>query len=82
MRAIAEELDRAPESGLDRVGAVEMKLTPIGAGDFHGSIEEIARAAADIGGQYFHVTDSLGARITADVYRRPARPRRRRRWFS
>ncbi|MEV6274274.1 hypothetical protein [Nocardia sp. NPDC051832] len=80
MRVRAEELDRAPGSGLDRIGAVEMKLTPIGAGDFHGSIAEIARAAAEIGGDYFHVTDSLGTRIMADVYRRE--PRQRRRWFS
>ncbi|MEV0250270.1 hypothetical protein AB0H76_26980 [Nocardia sp. NPDC050712] len=81
MRGIAEELDRAPALGFDRVGAVEMTLTPIGAGDFHGSIEEIARAATEIGGEYFHVTNSLGARITAEVYRREPRPRRRR-WFS
>ncbi len=73
---MAEELDQAPERGFDRVGAVELKLSRIGAGDFHGSIDEIARAAAQIGGQYFHVTNSQGARITADVYRRAPRPPR------
>ncbi|MGW5515627.1 hypothetical protein [Nocardia africana] len=78
MRARAEELDAAPAEGFEPVGAVEMTLSAFGAGDIHGSIDEIAYAAADLGGEYFYVTDSLGARVTAVVYRRS---RRRRRWF-
>jgi hypothetical protein len=74
----AEELDTAPSGGFDPVGAVEMKLTHIGAGDIHGSIDEIARAATDLGGGYFYVTNSRGSRITAVVYRRNPGPRR---WF-
>ncbi|MGW0057591.1 hypothetical protein [Nocardia nova] len=78
MRMRAEELDVPPAGGFDRIGTVEMTLSAFGAGDIHGSIDEIAYAAADLGGEYFHVTDSLGARVTAVVYRRS---RRRRRWF-
>ncbi|MFI5782289.1 hypothetical protein [Nocardia sp. NPDC051570] len=67
---MAEELSTAPSEGFDSVGTIEMTLSMIGAGDIHGSIDEIARAAAGIGGEYFVVTDSLGATITAEVYRR------------
>ncbi|MDR7172336.1 hypothetical protein J2W56_006097 [Nocardia kruczakiae] len=77
MRVRAEELDAPPTEGFDPIGTVEMTLSAFGAGDIHGSIDEIAYAAADLGGEYFHVTDSLGARVTAVVYRR----HRRRRWF-
>ncbi|WP_024802682.1 hypothetical protein [Nocardia sp. BMG51109] len=75
---MAVELDTPPESGFDSLGEIELRLSRIGAGDIHGSIDEIACAAADMGGEYFYVTDSLGARITAAVYRRSPRPRRRR----
>ncbi|MVU80406.1 hypothetical protein GPX89_24545 [Nocardia sp. ET3-3] len=76
MRSRAEELDKAPSGGFDPVGAVEMTLTPLGAGDFHGSIDEIAHAAAALGADHFYVTNSLGSRITAIAYRRAPRPRR------
>ncbi|MFC9892797.1 hypothetical protein ACFVMC_03805 [Nocardia sp. NPDC127579] len=78
MRGLAEELDRPPETGFAHIGAVEMRLTPMGAGDFHGAIAEIARAATELGGDCFHVTDSLGSRVVAEVYRRYPR---RRRWL-
>ncbi|RDI65608.1 hypothetical protein [Nocardia pseudobrasiliensis] len=74
---MAEELSTTPSEGFEAVGRVEMRSSPLGAGDIHGLIDEIARAAAGIGGEYFFVTDSLGATITADVYRRSTgRPRR------
>ncbi|WP_225728296.1 MULTISPECIES: hypothetical protein [unclassified Nocardia] len=77
MRHIAEELDTEPSQDFDPVGTVEMALSRWGTYDFHGSIDEIARAATDIGGEYFYVTDSLGARITATAYRRKNRSRSR-----
>ncbi|MCM6778368.1 hypothetical protein NDR87_33175 [Nocardia sp. CDC159] len=70
MGVVAEELDVAPGEEFESVGVVEMALSPMGAGDIHGVIDEIARVAADMGGEYFHVTDSLGQTITAVVYRR------------
>ncbi|MTE12476.1 hypothetical protein [Nocardia aurantiaca] len=76
MRTMAEELSPAPTEGFERVGAVELRLTPMGAADIHGSIDEIACAAAAIGGEYFSVNDSMGSRITATVYRRTRRPSR------
>ncbi|WP_025347695.1 DUF1471 domain-containing protein [Nocardia nova] len=78
MIARARELDSPPASGFDRVGEVEMALSRFGAGDIHGSVDEVARRAAEIGGDSFYVTESLGPRITAVVYRR--RPKRR--WFG
>ncbi len=78
VNAVAEEFDIAPSSGFDRVGTVELRLSPIGAGDIHSSVDEVARRAAEIGGDHFYVTESLGPRITAVVYRR--RPKRR--WFG
>ncbi|MEV5652154.1 DUF1471 domain-containing protein [Nocardia sp. NPDC052254] len=77
MIARAQELDIPPSSGFDRVGEVEMTLSRFGAGDVHSSVAEVARRAAEIGGDYFYVTESLGPRITAVVYRR----RSKRRWF-
>ncbi|MBF6330774.1 hypothetical protein [Nocardia transvalensis] len=76
----AEELDTPPSDGFDPVGTVEMTLSHFGTADFHGAIDEISRAAADIGGEYFYVTNPMGHRITATVYRRkPRSPRSRRR---
>ncbi|MGW4248861.1 hypothetical protein [Nocardia sp. NPDC004722] len=77
MRSRAEELDKAPSDGFTPVGAVEMTLSLLGASDIHGSIDEIAHAAADLGGDHFYVTESLGPRITAVVCRRLRPPRRR-----
>ncbi|GAB2518500.1 hypothetical protein [Nocardia heshunensis] len=77
MRSRAEELDKAPSDGFTPVGAVELTLSPLGASDIHGSIDEIAHAAAELGADHFYVTESLGPRITAIAYRRLPRPRRR-----
>ncbi|WP_040803663.1 hypothetical protein [Nocardia concava] len=78
MRSRAEELDKAPSSGFDPVGTVELQLSLIGASDIHASIDEIAHAAATLGADHFYVTNSLGRSITAVAYRRRPAPRR---WF-
>ncbi|MEC3952171.1 hypothetical protein VMT65_03905 [Nocardia sp. CDC153] len=77
MRRPAEELDSAPGQDFDPVGTVEMALSGFGAYDFHASIEELARAAAEIGGDYFYVTDFLGPSLKATAYQRKHPPRSR-----
>jgi hypothetical protein len=77
-RTMAIEISRTDLAEYEPVGTVEMVLSRIGHGDFHGSIDEVARAAAGVGGDHFWVADSGGDRIVAVVCRRRSRSRRGR----
>ncbi|MFC9997036.1 hypothetical protein [Nocardia sp. NPDC127526] len=72
---MARELHRDEIDLYEPVGTIDMALSRFGAADIHGAIDEVARAAAELGGDYFWVAESLGDHIVAEVFRRPVERR-------
>ncbi|GAB4585559.1 hypothetical protein Ntsu_33910 [Nocardia sp. IFM 10818] len=68
---MARELYRDEIDRYEPVGTIELALNRFGAADIHSAIDEVARAAAELGGECFWVSESLGDRIVAEVFRRP-----------
>lgn len=67
----AREVTLTELSGFEPVGTVEMRLNRFAHSHIHEAIDQVARAAAEIGGDHFAVVESLGNRIVAVACRRP-----------